>query len=145
MPADACARGRRALVRRTTWASVELRADWLKQLFAILTFLEQKGVEMIRSATGLFAVLIHSMAYAGFGGMGNVESDGGSYSGGPVPISGIVAVIVGAVCGCLIERYLNAADLRKKGATDMSGFYLGGKVGAAIGAFAGPFILGLFR
>ena len=147
MPAGAYARGRRALVQRTTWAFVELRADGLMQGFwdTATSKFNRGGVQMIRISIGILAVLMHNLACAGLGGMGSIESDEGSSSSGPVPASGIVAAIVGAVCGCLIERYLTAADLKKKGATDTTGYYLGGKVGAVIGAIAGPFIVGLLR
>lgn len=100
---------------------------------------------MVRVSIGLFAALMHDIACAGFGGMGSVEDDGGSSSSGPVPASGIVAAIVGAACGFFLERYFVAADLKKNGVTDTNGYYLGGKIGAAIGAIAGPFIVGLLR
>ncbi len=84
---------------------------------------------------------IHAAAHAGFGGMGNVDAgDGGGQIGGPA----LLALLAGAVIGYFVERAYNKARLDKEGA-NYSSEYLGGKMGAIVGAIALPVLIGLLR
>lgn len=80
-------------------------------------------------------------AIAGFGGMGNVESE----DTGPVDLSALPIMLIGAFIGFVIERAYTRAELKKLGHTDPGSAYLGGKTGAIIGAFALPLVVGLLR
>jgi hypothetical protein len=88
----------------------------------------------------LLLLSIHASAAAGFGGMGDVESDGGGTIGGPA----LIAVIAGAAIGYFGERAYNKARLDKMGA-NYSSEYLGGKTGAIAGAIGLPLLIGLLR
>lgn len=88
---------------------------------------------------GAFAVFA-SAAQAGFGGMADVgESDAG-----PVDTSALPAMLIGAVVGYFLERAYRKRELDKRGANYTSE-YLGGKVGAIVGALALPILIGLLR
>lgn len=84
--------------------------------------------------------LIPMLANAGYGGMGNVESDGGGSVGG----AAIIAVAAGAAIGYFVERAYNKAQLDKQNAR-YSSEYLGGKMGAIVGAIGLPLLIGLMR
>lgn len=86
-------------------------------------------------------ILACSAAHAGFGGMGNVESDGG---GGDVFGPWLIPVVAGAAIGYFVERAYKKAQLDKSGGS-YSSEYLGGKLGAVIGAIALPLVIGLLR
>lgn len=86
------------------------------------------------------ASLIPMLASAGYGGMGNAESDGGSSVGGPA----IIAVAAGAAIGYFVERAYNKSKLDKQNAR-YSSEYLGGKMGAIVGAIGLPILIGLMR
>lgn len=91
----------------------------------------------------LTAVLVMTAApivHAGFGGMGNVESDGGEAIGG----SALIAVVAGAAIGYIIERAYNKAKMDRSG-VKYSSEYLGGKLGAIVGAISLPLLIGLMR
>lgn len=99
----------------------------------------------MRSIFVIGALLTHEFANAGFGGMSSVEGSDVSSSAGPVSPSALISVVAGAIAGFFIERAINAADLKKQGVKDTTGFMLGGKIGALVGAIIGPILLGLFR
>lgn len=79
-------------------------------------------------------------SFAGFGGMGNVQSDGGGDIGGPA----LFAVLAGAAIGYFAERAYKKAKLDKTG-VNYSAEYLGGKTGAIVGAIGLPLLIGLLR
>ena len=100
---------------------------------------------MIRLIAGFTMLITHNLAIAGVESVSNVGRDGGASFSEPVPALGIAALVIGVVVGSLIERYIAAADLKRRGVTDITGCYLGGQVGAVIGGIAFPFIAGLLR
>ncbi len=86
------------------------------------------------------AALIPVLANAGYGGMGNIESDGVGSVGG----AAIIAAAAGAAIGYFVERAYNKAQLDKQNAR-YSSEYLGGKMGAIVGAIGLPILIGLMR
>lgn len=85
--------------------------------------------------------LLTPFAYAGYGGMGNIESENGSSGGGGFAI---VAIFIGAAIGYVVERAYKKSKLDKSG-IEYSSEYLGGKAGAIVGAIALPLLVGLMR
>lgn len=90
---------------------------------------------------GLLPLFFGGYAFAGYGGIGSVESD----DSGPVDLSALPIMLIGAAAGYFIERAIMRAQLRKMGNLDPSPQYLGGKTGAIIGAFALPLLIGILR
>lgn len=88
-------------------------------------------------------VAMSAASHAGFGGMGNVESEDGGSFGGPA----LIAMLAGAAIGYFVERAYNKYQRDKMGQdpSTYSSDYLGGKLGAIIGAIALPVIIGLLR
>lgn len=87
------------------------------------------------------ALFFCAPAFAGYGGMGSVESD----DSGPVDLSALPIMLIGAAAGYFVERAITRAQLRKLGNLDPNPEYLGGKTGAIIGAFALPLLIGVLR
>lgn len=85
------------------------------------------------------ALFFCAPAFAGYGGMGSVESD----DSGPVDLSALPIMLIGAAAGYFVERAITRAQLRKLGNPDPSSAYLGGRTGAIIGAFALPLLIGI--
>lgn len=88
----------------------------------------------------IFGILGCTNAMAGFGGMGNVESDGGASLDG----AAAVVLLVGAAVGYYAERAYRKSQLDKAGGRYTSE-YLGGKTGAIVGAIGLPLLIGLLR
>lgn len=79
-------------------------------------------------------------AIAGFGGMANIGDD----TGGSFDLSALPVLLAGAAIGYWAERTINRWRLDRQG-DQYSSEYLGGKLGAIIGAIALPIAIGLFR
>lgn len=93
--------------------------------------------------TSAIAALMPALAQAQLDRGGNVlESDGGS--GGDLFGPWLTPLVIGAVIGYFIERAYNKAKLDKEG-IKYSSEYLGGKLGAIIGAVVLPLLIGLLR
>ena len=95
---------------------------------------------MRKFCAALFVTLATTAAWAQVGRSGNVlyEDDGSSDKiFGPH----LIPVVAGAAAGYFIERAYNKSKLDKEGGL-YSSEYLGGKMGALIGAVAGPLLVG---
>lgn len=69
-----------------------------------------------------------------------IHDDSSSVGG----IAILIVLLIGAAIGYFLERAINKSRLDKAGA-NYSSEYLGGKVGAIIGAIALPLLIGLLR
>jgi hypothetical protein len=90
--------------------------------------------------SSVFFSIFYLPVHAGYGGIGNIETDDNGALGGPE----IIVFLAGALIGYFAERAYNKAKLDKSGAK-YSSEYLGGKLGAIVGAIALPLLIGLLR
>ncbi len=97
---------------------------------------------MRSKAVALIAFLMSLSTHAQVGRGGNVlyEDDTGGDIFGPW----LIPVLIGAAIGYFCERAYNKAKLDKQG-INYSSDYLGGKIGACVGAIALPLLIGLLR